>query len=151
MSAVYRAVTLRGDTMGVMPVQYRKKDFEGGNFVQDMRGLGKRINYLLQEEANPIMTAPDLWNLVELNRTLTGNGFVYIERDEFGFPASLVAREECGYNINTATYASIVYLTGSWLRDGGERADQRRAPLPEQLPLSRTAGANRHCSMLSRL
>ena len=43
VSAVYRAVTLRGDTMGVMPVQYRKKDFEGGNFVQDMRGLGKRI------------------------------------------------------------------------------------------------------------
>ena len=89
VSAVYRAVTLRGDTMSVMPVQYRKKDFERDNFVQDMRGLGKRINYLLQEEANPIMTAPDLWNLVELNRTLTGNGFVYIERDEFGFPLHL--------------------------------------------------------------
>ena len=111
VSAVYRAVTLRGDTMGVMPVQYRKKDFEGGNFVQDMRGLGKRINYLLQEEANPIMTAPDLWNLVELNRTLTGNGFVYIERDEFGFPLHLWLVKSCGYNINTATYASIVYLT----------------------------------------
>ena len=109
VSAVYRAVTLRG--MGVMPVQYRKKDFEGGNFVQDMRGLGKRINYLLQEEANPIMTAPDLWNLVEMNRTLTGNGFVYIERDEFGFPLHLWLVKECGYNINTATYASIVYLT----------------------------------------
>ena len=111
VSAVYRAITLRGDTMSVMPVQYRKKDFEGGNFVQDMRGLGKRINYLLQEEANPIMTAPDLWNLVELNRTLTGNGFVYIERDEFGFPLHLWLVKECGYNINTATYASIVYLT----------------------------------------
>ena len=111
VSAVYRALTLRGDTMSVMPVQYRKKDFEGGNFVPDMRGLGKRINYLLQEEANPIMTAPDLWNLVELNRTLTGNGFVYIERDEFGFPLYLWLVKECGYNINTATYASIVYLT----------------------------------------
>ena len=111
VSAVYRAVTLRGDTMGVMPVQYRKKDFEGGNFVQDMRGLGKRINYLLQEEPNPIMTAADMWNLVELNRTLTGNGFVYIERDEFGFPLHLWLVKSCGYNINTATYASIVYLT----------------------------------------
>ena len=116
VSAVYRAVTLRGDTMGVMPVQYRKKDFEGGNFVQDMRGLGKRINYLLQEEANPIMTAPDLWNLVELNRTLTGNGFVYIERDEFGFPLHLWLIKECGYNINTATYASIVFLTDKGYR-----------------------------------
>lgn len=111
VSAVYRAVTLRGDTMSVMPVQYRKKDFERDNFVQDMRGLGKRINYLLQERANPIMTAPDLWNLVELNRTLMGNGFVYIERDEFGFPLHLWLVKECGYNINTATYAIIVFLT----------------------------------------
>jgi len=111
VSAVYRATKLLGDTMAVMPVQYRKKDFEGGNFTPDMRGLGKRINYLLQEEANPIMTAPDLWKLVEMNRTLTGNGFVYIERDEFGFPLHLWLIKECGYNINTATYASIVYLT----------------------------------------
>ena len=116
VSAVYRAITLRGDTMSVMPVQYRKKDFERDNFVQDMRGLGKRINYLLQEEANPIMTAPDLWNLVELNRTLTGNGFVYIERDEFGFPLHLWLVKECGYNINTATYASIVFLTDEGYR-----------------------------------
>ena len=116
VSAVYRAVTLRGDTMSVMPVQYRKKDFERDNFVQDMRGLGKRINYLLQEEANPIMTAPDLWNLVELNRTLMGNGFVYIERDEFGLPLYLWLVKECGYNINTATYASIVFLTDKGYR-----------------------------------
>ena len=40
VASVYRAVNLRADTMSVMPVQYRKKDFEGGNFVQDMRGLG---------------------------------------------------------------------------------------------------------------
>ena len=37
VGAVYRAVNLRADTMSVMPVQYRKKDFEKGNFVQDMR------------------------------------------------------------------------------------------------------------------
>ena len=77
VASVYRAVNLRADTMSVMPVQYRKKDFEGGNFVQDMRGLGKRINYLLQEEPNPIMTAADLWRLVEINRLFYGNSFVY--------------------------------------------------------------------------
>ena len=111
VSAVYRGTTLRADVMGVMPVQYQKKDFEGGNFVTDMRGLGKRINYLLQEEPNPIMTAPDLWKLVEINRIMRGNAFVYIERDEFGFPLHLWLVKECGYNINNATYASIVYLT----------------------------------------
>ena len=65
VGAVYRAVNLRADTMSVMPVQYRKKDFEKGNFYVDMRGLGKRLNYLLQVEPNPIMSASDLWKLVE--------------------------------------------------------------------------------------
>ena len=111
VGVVYQAVRLRSDVMSVMPVQYQKKDFEGGNFVQDMRGLGKRINYLLQEEPNPIMTAADMWRLVEINRLLYGNAFVYIERDEFEFPARLWFVKQCGYNIDTATYASIVYLT----------------------------------------
>ena len=111
VSAVYRAVTLRADVMSVMPVQFQKKDFEKGNFTTDMRGLGRRINYLLQEEANPIMTATDMWKLVEINRLLIGNAFVYIERDEFGFPLHLWLVKQCGYNINNATYASIVYLT----------------------------------------
>ena len=111
VAAVYRAVNLRADTMSVMPVQYRKKDFEKGNFVQDMRGLGKRINYLLQQEPNPIMSASDLWRLVEINRLFYGNSFVYVERDEFGFPAALWLVKTGGYNINTGRYASIVYLT----------------------------------------
>ena len=111
VAAVYRAVNLRADTMSVMPVQYQKRDFEGGNFVTDMRGLGKRINYLLQEEPNPIMSAADMWRLVEINRLFYGNAFVYIERDEFGFPARLWLVKTGGYNIATGTYSSIVYLT----------------------------------------
>ena len=111
VGAVYRAVNLRADTMSVMPVQYRKKDFEKGNFVQDMRGLGKRINYLLQQEPNPIMSASDLWRLVEINRLFYGNSFVYVERDEFDLPLHLWLVKTGGYNINTGRYASIVYLT----------------------------------------
>lgn len=111
VAVVYQAVRLRSDVMSVMPVQYQKKDFEGGNFVQDMRGLGKRINYLLQEEPNPIMTAADMWRLVEINRLLYGNAFIYIERDEFDFPEHLWLIKTCGYNIDNSTYASIVYLT----------------------------------------
>ena len=111
VGAVYRAVNLRADTMSVMPVQYQKKDFEGGNFTTDMRGLGKRINYLLQEEPNPLMSAADMWKLVEINRLFYGNGFVYIQRDEFGFPERLWLVKTGGYNINTGEYASIVYLT----------------------------------------
>jgi len=111
VGTVYRAVNLRADVMSVMPVQYQKRDFNGGNYVTDMYGLGKRINYLLQEEPNPIMSAPDLWKLVETNRLLFGNSFVYVERDEFDFPVQLWIVKTGGYNINTGTYASIVFLT----------------------------------------
>ena len=111
VAAVYRAVNLRADTMSVMPVQYRKRDFEKGNFYIDMRGLGKRINYLLQVEPNPIMSATDMWKLVEINRLFYGNAFIYIERDEFGFPEKLWLVKTGGYNIATGTYSSIVYLT----------------------------------------
>ena len=111
VGTVYRAVNLRADTMSVMPVQYQKRDVEGGNFVTDMRGLGKRLNYLLQEEPNPIMSASDLWKLVEINRLFYGNAFIYIERDEFEFPVRLWLVRTGGYNINTGRYASIVYLT----------------------------------------
>ena len=109
ISAVYRAVELRAKTIGVMPVQYRKKDFEKDNFKVDMRGLGKRINYLLQQEPNPIMSASSLWELVTINRLMTGNGFVYIERDEYGFPLHLWLVRTGGYNLVSGTY-NISYL-----------------------------------------
>ena len=111
VSAVYRATQLRADVMGVMPVEYQKKDFEGGNFITDMRGIGRRLNYLMQEEPNPIMTATDLWRLVEINRIMAGNAFVYIERDEFDYPTLLWLVSNCGYNITNATYAFLTFLT----------------------------------------
>jgi len=111
VGSVYRAVNLRADTMSVMPVQYQKRDFEKGNYVTDMRGLGKRVNYLLQEEPNPTMSATDMWKLVEINRLFFGNGFVYIERDEFDFPVNLWLVSNGGYNIATGRYSSITYLS----------------------------------------
>ena len=109
VSAVYRATELRAKTIAVMPVQYQKRDANGGNFVTDMRSLGKRINYLLQEEPNPIMTAGSLWELVTINRLMYGNGFVYIERDPIGFPAHLWLVREGSYNLVAGTY-NISYL-----------------------------------------
>ena len=111
VGAVYRAVNLRADTMSVMPVQYQKKDYIGGNFTTDMRGYGRRLNYLLQEEPNPIMSATDMWRMVEINRLFYGNAFIYIERDEFDLPFRLWLVKSGGYNITTGTYSSIVYLT----------------------------------------
>ena len=117
VSPVYRALQLTMDTMGTMPVQYRKKDFEKGNFTPDMRGLGKRLNYLLQVEPNPIMTAADMWKQVTYAQRMRGNGFVYIERDEFGFPSRLWLVKAGEYNLITGTYNFIQYLSDTGYKE----------------------------------
>ena len=117
VSPVYRALQLTMDTMGVMPVQYRKRDFEKGNFYVDMRGLGKRLNYLLQVEPNPVMTAADLWKQVTYAQRMRGNGFVYIERDEFDFPLRLWLVKAGEYNLMTGTYNFIQYLSERGYRE----------------------------------
>lgn len=109
VSAVYRATELRAKTIGQMPVQYQRRE-DGGNFAPWMQGLGKRINYLLQEEPNPLMSGPDLWQQVTVARLMRGNAFVYIERDVFGDPVRLWLAECGGYNYGNDTY-SITYMT----------------------------------------
>ena len=110
VSAVHRAIELRAKTIGQMPVQMRKKDELRNNFQPWMTGLGKRINYLLQYEPNPIMTASSLWEQVTINRLQYGNAFVYIERDAFGDPLHLWLSVCGGYNIVTGRY-NLTYLS----------------------------------------
>lgn len=119
VSAVYRATELRAKTIGQMPVQYRRKEANGGNFQPWMQGLGKRINYLLQEEPNPIMTASSLWEQVTINRMQLGNGFVYIERDSFGDPVNLWLAICGGYDLATNTY-NITFLDQYGVRNLAE-------------------------------
>ena len=103
VSAVYRATELRAKTIGQMPVQYQRKSETGGNFTPWMQGLGKRMNYLLQEEPNPLMSGPSLWEQITIDRILHGNGFVYIERDIFGDPVHLWLARCGGYNYGNDT------------------------------------------------
>ena len=115
VSAVYRAVELRAKTEAQFAIQYQKMNAEGGNFVPDMWGPGRNINYLLQVQPNPISSAASLIEQVVIRRLLIGNAFVYIERDEFGEPRALWLAECGGYNQVTGTY-SLTYLG-----DHGER------------------------------
>jgi hypothetical protein len=55
ISAVYRAVELKAKTIGQMEMQFQRRNKAGGNFVPAMWGPGKKINYLLQKRANPMM------------------------------------------------------------------------------------------------
>ena len=121
VSAVYRAIELRAKTISQMPVQYRKKDSAHNNFTPWMTGIGRRINYLLQVEPNPLMTASELWAQVQINRLQNGNGFVYVERDVFGDPKHLWLAICGGYDLTTNTY-NITYLS--------EYGIQNRAEVP---------------------
>lgn len=116
VSAVYRAVELRAKTIGQMQMQYQVRDRDGGNFVMDVTkprqnqvSFGTRLNYLLQVEPNPMMSAQSLWEQVTVNRLMLGNGFVYIERDELDEPKYLWLAECGGYNLGTNTYV-ITYM-----------------------------------------
>lgn len=110
VSAVYRAVELRAKTIGQMAIQYQAKSLEGGNFVPSMWGPGKKMNYLLQVEPNPMMSASSLWEQVTIARLMQGNGFVFIERDEMDEPARLWLATCGGYDMNTGTYC-LTYTT----------------------------------------
>ena len=58
--AWYRGVTLLMQTMGQMVTQWQKMNGEGGNYIEDRYGIGRRINYLLQVRPNPLMTASQM-------------------------------------------------------------------------------------------
>ena len=116
VSAVYRAVELRAKTIGQMQMQYQMRNREGGNFVLDIQkprggnvSFGTRLNYLLQVEPNPMMSAQSMWEQVTVNRLMLGNGFIYIERDELDEPVHLWLAECAGYNLGTNTY-TITYM-----------------------------------------
>ena len=104
VSAVYRAVELRAKTIGQMAIQYQAMTRDGGNYVQAAWGPGKRLNYLLQVEPNPLMSASVLWEQVTIARLMDGNGFVYIERDDMGDPVRLWLADCAGYNELDGTY-----------------------------------------------
>ena len=113
VSAVYRAVELKAKTLGSMEMQYQRRDSAGGNFVQHMYGDGRTLNWLLQKQANPIMTGCELFQQMSIHRELLGNAFVYIERDEYGKPLHLWLALCGGYNPMTGTY------TLTWNTDRG--------------------------------
>ena len=103
-----RGVSLIMQTMGQMVTQYQKINAEGGNYVEDRWGLGRKLNWLLQVRPNPLQTASELQEQIEFRKIYFGNAFVYIERDEYGDPLYLWLCTGGGYNPLTDTY-SLTY------------------------------------------
>lgn len=99
-----RGVSLIMQTMGQMVVQWQRMNGEGGNFIEDRYGLGRKLNYLLQVRPNPLMTASEMQEQIEFRKIYWGNAFVYIQRDYLGDPESLWLCTGGGYDPITDTY-----------------------------------------------
>jgi HK97 family phage portal protein len=106
--AWYRGVTLLMQTMGQMVTQWQKMNGEGGNYIEDRYGIGRRINYLLQIRPNPLMTASQMQEQVVYRQIYWGNAYIYIERNEYGDPHYLWLCTGGGYDPITNTY-SLTY------------------------------------------
>ena len=115
IAAVYRAVELRAKAIGQMPVQYQQRDKVGGNYILATYGDARVLNYLLQVEPNPIMSASSLWQQVIIDMLMRGNGFVYIERDELSVPIAFWRAICGGYNYADGTYI-LTYYTDKGVR-----------------------------------
>lgn len=115
VSAVYRAVELKAKTLGSMEMQYQRKDSAKGNFVPMMYGDGRTLNWLLQKQANPLMTASELFQQMSIQREMMGNAFVYLERDDMGKIIHLWLAYCGGYNPMKNTY-TLTYNTESGMR-----------------------------------
>ena len=116
VSSWNRGVTLIGDTMGMMPVQYQVLNREGGNFVEDISSAagkyltyGTKLNYLLQVRPNPLMTAFELSKQAAINRIQKGNAFIYIERGSDGEPVAFWLAQNGAYLEPTNQFA-LTYL-----------------------------------------
>jgi len=82
--SVHRAIEVRMKTMAMIVIEYQQLMGAGKYFRKSMRGNGSHLNYLLQVEPNPLMSAADLWEQVEYHKIAYGNAFIYVERDEVG-------------------------------------------------------------------
>lgn len=86
VSAFFRGVELRANTMSMLVMEYQKKNdsTHGGNYELDTAMGGRYLNYLLQVQPNPTMTWPQMIKQAEQQRIYQGNAVIYIERDTAG-------------------------------------------------------------------
>jgi phage portal protein BeeE len=76
--AFYRAITLRADTMARLRMQYQRRTADGCFTIDLGPTRGKRLNYLLQCEPNPLTNWTSFMRQVEIRRLLQGNAYIYI-------------------------------------------------------------------------
>lgn len=155
IATFYRCMELRANTMAQLTPQYQSLNYEGGNYVEYNRGACRILNYLLQRQPNPLMSAFEFWRQVEIETVARGNAFILIERDVFGMPKAfwlassgsydqmgdtylLTYNGLCGPQTTTAASADVIHVCNTFRRQGGMVGISTLQYAREMLSLSAT-------------
>jgi HK97 family phage portal protein len=106
VSAVFRAVTLISDSIGALPLIYKRRDRVGNYFKPYTTGAGASLYNLITVRPNRRQTAFILFKNLVIQVLLQGNAYVYIRRDSYGYPMELILLSpwSCTYDPWSDTY-----------------------------------------------
>ena len=91
IAAVYRAVNLISNAIGVLPMHYKRYNAALRYFKDDYDTIaGKRLNYLLSVRPNDRLTAFQFWKQVVCQVLLYGNAYIYPRLNQYGEPVEFI-------------------------------------------------------------
>lgn len=91
IAAVYRAVNLISNAIGVLPMHYKRYNAALKYFKTDYDTVvGSRLNYLLSVKPNDRLTAFQFWKQVVCQVLLYGNAYIYPRLNIYGEPVEFI-------------------------------------------------------------
>lgn len=106
IAAVFRAVNLISSGLGVLRLEYKRKDRYNGYFKIDETENGRRLNYLLSIKPNRRQNAVVMMKNLVAQILLQGNAYIYPVKSAYGEIESLVLLKpgSVNYDVVTDTY-----------------------------------------------
>lgn len=107
IAAVYRAVNLISNAIGVLPMHYKRYNAALRYFKDDYDTIaGSRINYLLSVRPNSRLTAFQFWKQTVCQVLLYGNAYIYPRLNIYGEPVEFIlcTAGSVSYNAYSNTY-----------------------------------------------
>lgn len=159
IATYYRCMELRANTMAQLTPQYQVLNAAGGNFVENNRRPWRHLNYLMQRQPNPLMSAFEMWRQTEVEVVARGNAFILIERDVFGMPDRLWLASSGSYNPMDDEYllvfngiggqqaiiakgADVIHIANTFRDQGGYLGKSTLNYAKDMLTLSKTLDQN---------
>ncbi len=115
IAAVYRAVNLISNAVGVLPMHYKRYNAALRYFQTDYDSIaGSRINYLLSVRPNSRLSAFQFWKQTVCQVLLYGNAYIYPRLNIYGEPVEFIlcTAGSVSYNAFSDTYMVMDVYNG---------------------------------------